>query len=78
MTECHSLGLEYYLPTLDDIDLVMVAMNQKGWKSVWSGIKRFVFDDFYWEDGSKLQPEELNGNNGFPYNNKCIIRVQIL
>ena len=62
-TECHHSGPEWHLPTIDDIDLVMFAMKGKGWKSVWSGIKRTVFDDFYWEDGSRLHPGELNGKN---------------
>ena len=61
--ECQSFGPEWTLPLKEDMDLASLAVKIKDWRSVWTGIKRVKFDGFYWEDGSKLLKQEINGNN---------------
>ena len=52
---CSSHGPGWTLPVLDsksEIADINKVMNKKNWKSVWTGIKRVIFDAYYWEDGS--------------------------
>ena len=52
---CRNHGPGWTLPALDnesDISVIKNAMKKKNWKSVWTGIKREIFDAYYWEDGS--------------------------
>ena len=52
---CRSHGHGWTLPALDnesDIADIIKVMQKKKWGSIWTGIKRKIFDAYYWEDGS--------------------------
>ena len=53
--KCRSIGLEWKLPTFEedsDIASKMSEANLKMKFSVWTGMKREIFDGYFWEDGS--------------------------
>ena len=52
---CRSIGTDWVLPSVDnqyDITVIDEGMKKINWNSVWTGIKREIFDDYYWEDGT--------------------------
>ena len=55
VNQCSSYGTDWVLPSLDnqyDITVINEGMKNRTWKSVWTGIKREIFDAYYWEDGT--------------------------
>ena len=68
VNHCRSYGRDWVLPPLDnqyDINVVNEGMQKRNWKSVWTGIKREIFDAYYWEDGSF--GSNLKGKNHVGY-----------
>ena len=53
--QCRSYGTDWVLPVFDnqyDISVINQGMWKRNWKSVWTGIKKEIFDAYYWEDGT--------------------------
>ena len=56
MKACEDLEGGWELPHAsgESMKALMEAMDQAGWSSIWTGLKKVKFNSFYWETG----PEE--------------------
>ena len=53
--KCESIGPDWVLPAFDsdyDRDLINQGLEDRKWSSIWTGVKKEIFDAFYWEDGN--------------------------